>query len=66
MTEQEKEENDRCFDAWIGKHANEPDYIPFNPGHKFNCPICGEVREVRRNEYHKFFIMNDGEELQQY
>ena len=66
MTDEEKTENDREFDAWAERHADDVNYKPFNPGHKFNCPVCKQVKEVRRNEMHKFMVMDDGSEVQEY
>lgn len=37
-----------------------------NPGNKFECPVCNCVRGVRRNDMHKFSVMDDGTEIQDY
>lgn len=67
MTEEEKLDNDWKYnESFLYKDRNEPGAFPNNPLHKFDCPICGCQRYVMRNDFHEYFVMNDGEEIQQY
>ena len=33
---------------------------------EFNCPVCGCVRHVKKEDLHKFTVMDDGTEIQEY
>lgn len=62
MTDAEKEINDR-------KHSEVPEtssIYPHNPMNHFDCPVCNTRRYVRKNEMHKFMVMDDGSEIQEY
>lgn len=62
MTNEEKLENDKKFD----ESGIKGDHIPHNPMEHFDCPVCGKVEYVRRGEMHKFMLMEDGTEFQEY
>lgn len=71
MTEEEKRENDiRFTDDWNERIEQEKEYgrkpTPHNPLDKFDCPVCGCTRHVRRGEMHRYSVMDDGTELQDY
>lgn len=36
-----------------------------DPVQHFDCPVCG-LGHVRRNDVHKYSVMNDGTEIQNY
>lgn len=62
MTDAEKVENDKKF-----SEVDETSSIyPHNPMNYFDCPVCNTRRYVRRNEMHKFMLMDDGSEFQEY
>lgn len=62
MTNEEKLENDRKYDESV-----HPDYnFPMNHMEYFDCPVCNTRRYVRRGEMHKFMLMDDGSEFQEY
>ena len=62
MTNAEKEENDKKF-----SEVKETSSIyPFNPMNYFECPVCNTRRYVMRNDMHRFMLMDDGTELQDY
>lgn len=62
MTNEEKMENDRKYDESVHPNYN----WPHNPMEYFDCPVCGRREYVRRGEMHKFIVMDDGTELQEY
>ena len=71
MTEEEKRENDIKFtDDWADRLRQQEEYgwepHPHNPLDRFDCPVCGVVRYVRRNEMHRYSVMDDGTEIMDY
>ena len=62
MTDEEKLENDKKFSEVSETSA----IYPFNPMHHFDCPVCNTKRYVRRDEMHKFIVMDDGREIVEY
>lgn len=62
MTDAERLENDKKFSEVKETSA----IYPHNPMHYFDCPVCGERRYVRNYELHKFMLMDDGSEFQEY
>lgn len=75
MTEEEKIENDWKFTNY--HYSNEKhEYVcgPVNrdKDHRsnymkyFDCPVCKCVSFVRRNEMHKYTVMDDGTEIKHY
>ena len=64
MTEEEKLENDWKFDG--GDKSNPYHTSPSNPLDHFDCPVCGCVRYVRKNDMHRFSVMDDGTEVMDY
>ena len=71
MTEEEKRENDIKFtDDWADRLRQQKEYgweaSPYNPLDQFDCPVCGVVRYVRRNEMHRYSVMDDGTEIMEY
>ena len=71
MTEEEKRENDIKFtDDWADRLRQQKEYgwepSPYNPLDHFDCPVCGVVRYVRRNEMHRYSVMDDGTEIMEY
>ena len=71
MTEEEKRENDINFtEDWARQLEQEKEYgwkpHPHNPYDHFNCPVCKCVRLVRRNEMHRYHVMDDGTEVMDY
>ena len=64
MTEEEKLENDWKFDE--GDKSNPYHTSPSNPLDHFDCPVCGCVRYVRKNDMHRFSVMDDGTEVMDY
>ena len=71
MTEEEKRENDIKFtDDWAKRLRQQEKYgwepRPHNPLDYFDCPVCGVVRYVRRNEMHRYSVMDDGTEIMEY
>lgn len=71
MTEEEKRENDIKFtDDWADRLKKEELYgskaSPHNPLNWFDCPVCGTKRSVRNTDMHKFSVMDDGTEIQDY
>ena len=61
MTNEEKLENDRKHNESV-----HPEDHVHNPLNHFDCPVCGKVEYVRRGEMHKFVLMDDGSEIQEY
>ncbi len=37
-----------------------------NPMDNFDCPVCNTKRYVRRGDMHRFHIMDNGHEVQDY
>lgn len=76
MTEEEKLENDWKFTGYEysykeGKHVfkevnREIEKYPHNLLDHFECPVCNCVRYVRKNEMHRFSVMDDGTEIKDY
>ena len=63
MTKEEREEND-----WM--HGEHPkggrwDY-PHNPLDHFYCPICNKVQTMDSRSVHRYFVMSNGNEVQDY
>ena len=76
MTKEEKLENDWKFTGYKfsyeeNKHIfeevdREKFTFPRNPGDRFECPVCNCVRYVRRNDMHRYHVMDNGTEVQDY
>lgn len=71
MTEDEKRENDIKFtDDWAKQLEQEEKYgwkpNPNNPHDQFDCPVCNCKRIVRRGDMHRYHVMDDGMEIQDY
>lgn len=75
MTEEEKIENDWKFtnykfsrqeNKWVCGPVNRDVDLRHNPLDHFDCPICGDVQIVRRGDMHRFSIMDNGREIQDY
>ena len=71
MTEEEKRDNDIKFtDNWDRQLKNQEEYglepRPNNPHYKFYCPVCKTERYVRRNDMHRYSVMDDGTEIMDY
>lgn len=71
MTEEEKLENDIKFtDNWDKQIEREKvlgvKATPHNPLNHFDCPVCGCIRYVMRNDMHRYSVMDDGTELMDY
>ena len=67
MTEEEKLENDWKFDDRKDKEKLRAEgRIPMNLSDKFDCPVCGCKRYVKRGGMHRFAVMDDGTEIMEY
>lgn len=67
MTNEEKLDNDWKYnESSVHKDRNEPGAVPINHMEYFDCPVCNTRRYVRRGEMHKFMLMDDGTEFQEY
>ena len=66
MTEEEKIENDWKFTDIKDRRSREEGGRPHNPLDKFDCPVCGCTRYVMRRDMHRYSVMNDGTEIQDY
>lgn len=71
MTAEEKRENDiRFTDNWAKQLDQEERYgwvpRPHNPSDKFDCPVCNCTRYVRRGDMHRYHVMDNGAEIQDY
>ena len=71
MTAEEKRENNIKFtENWERQLEQEKEYgltpHPHNPNDKFDCPVCGCVRYVRRGDMHRYHVMDDGTEIMDY
>lgn len=75
MTEEEKDLNDWKFTNYHysrkeGKHVFGPvdreKQIKSNQLNHFECPVCNCVRYVRRGDMHRYTVMDDGTEIQDY
>ena len=64
MTEEEKLENDWKFDG--GDKSNPYHTLPSNPLDHFDCPVCGCVRYVMKNDMHRISVMDDGTKVMDY
>lgn len=63
MTEQELEENDWTY----GEHKKGGEWDhPHNPLNWFYCPVCGMKRTMNHKSIHRYFIMDNGREVQIY
>ena len=62
MTAEEKRENDIKFTEI--KYGWTP--MPHNPNDKFDCPVCKRVSYVKRGNMHRYHVMDDGTEIQDY
>ena len=74
MTEEEKFENDWQFTDYDRTHKkrvpvcgvdHSKDYT-HNYLEHFDCPVCKCVSWVRRNDMHKYIVMDDGTEIMRY
>ena len=75
MTEAEKIENDWQFtnymfskehNKWICGPVDRDKDHRHNLLDRFYCPVCKCVRYVRKEDMHKFSVMDDGTEIQDY
>lgn len=75
MTEEEKIENDWKFtnykfsrekNEWVCGPVDRNKDHRHNPQNHFDCPVCKRVSYVRRNDMHRYSVMNDGTEIQDY
>ena len=75
MTEEEKIENDWKFtnykfsrekNAWVCEPVDRDKDLRHNLLDHFDCPICKCVSYVHRNDMHKYSVMDDGTEIQDY
>ena len=64
MTEEEKIENDWKFTDEKFKKLNPK--FPSNRLNYFDCPVCERVSFVSRNDMHKYSVMDDETEIQEY
>lgn len=67
MTGEEKIENDLKFDdrKYKGKRRDKACFQFITPD-RFDCPICGFERNVLGGYMHRFAVMDDGTEIQEY
>ena len=64
MTEEEKIENDWKFSNY--EFSRKENRWICGPLDRFDCPICNAVSYVRRNDMHRFHVMDDGTEIKDY
>ncbi len=64
MTQEEKTENDWKYHE--GSVPRENATFPVNPMDNFDCPVCNAKRYVRRGDMHRFHMMDNGHEVQDY
>ena len=62
MTQEERTEND--WNHTEGDKTNRS--YPHNPTDKFDCPVCNSVQRMDFHSIHKFFVMDNGMEFQDY
>ena len=63
MTKEERVENDWEY----GEHAKDGKFdYPHNPRDHFYCPVCNQVRSMERKSIHRYFVMDNGNEVQDY
>ena len=75
MTEEEKIENDWKFtnymfstkeNKWVCGPVDRTRDHRHNPQDHFDCPVCKRVSYVRRNDMHRYHVMDNGTEIQDY
>lgn len=63
ITEEERKEIDWKY----GEHKKGGEYTyPHNPINKFYCPTCDTVRYMDDRSIHKYFVMDNGNEVMDY